>query len=196
MPQPARIPTLEKRYAYALGQYEAAARPREMVMGLKALAHEHSRVVARQQKYTAIMEHLATAIRRIDPTWTAGHIKPISATERKRSGGLISRAAFAVVRKAKGPMTAAEIAARVAADLELDTSDRRAMGKLATTIYLTLCKKSLEGVVMRLDTEPYQFELIPLPERRLSASARTLSTRSKPDRRLPPPRASETADRC
>lgn len=193
----APLSTLEKRYARALGGYETAAHGRETIVGSKALAASAARVVERQRRYMTIMEDTARTIhQRYQPDWTAGHIKPIVFREGKKAPGQVSRLAYGVLRKAQCPMTTAEIAKIVAVELEADASDQRVMAKLAAAIQGTFQNRTQDGMIVRLDEKPIRWALVPMPERKLSAAARTLAIRERPSDAQPLPRPSETADRC
>ena len=197
MPRPAELPTLERRYALALGHYETAAHGKETIIGLKALSDSNAKVAARQSKYRAIMEDIARQIHdRYDPSWTAGHIKPIRASKNQTGGGLISRLAYAAMRKSGIPMTTAEIADVVAVELEVDASNSRVMKKLNVTIHNTFNARLKDGMLLRLDETPVTWAIIPMPERRASAAARILSTRAIQADALPPPKPYGTAGRC
>jgi hypothetical protein len=193
----APLSTLEMRYARAQGNYETAAHGRETIVGSKALAASAARVAEVQRRCMIIMEDTARTIRqRYDPDWTAGHIKPIYFRQGKKPSGQVSRLAYAVMRKAPRPMTTSEIAKNVAVELEVDTSDQREMTRLVSAVHSTFQNRIQDGMIVRLDENPIRWALVPMPERKLSAAARTLAIREKQSAALPPPRPFETADRC
>lgn len=193
----APIETLERRYARALGGYETAAQVQEVIVGRKALEMSAARVVERRKRYLEVMEQTAAKIReRYAPDWTAGHIKPIYFRQGKKPTGQISRLAYATLRTADRPMSSSEIARMVAAQIEVDPADHRAVAKITRTIQTTFQKRVSEGMIVRHEGPPMRWTRVPVSERQLSAAARSLSIRATPGGALPPPRPFETADRC
>lgn len=197
MTHKAPIETLERRYARALGNYETIAQGREVIVGRKALEASAARIEEMRRRYMAVMEDAAEKIRqRYQPDWTAGHIKPIYARQGKRPSGQISRLAYSTLRAADRPLSSSEIAKIVAVQIEVDPADHRAISKITATIQNTFQKRVHEGMILRHDGPPMRWSRVPVPERRLSAAARSLSTRSTQGGALPPPRPFEIADHC
>lgn len=197
MPLTASLESLERRYARALGNYETAAQAREVIVGRKAREVSAAHVEERRSRYLQVMEETAARIRkRYVPDWTAGHIKPIYYRQGTKPTGQIARLAYATLRKSDRPMSSSEIARIVAVGIEVDPADHRAVAKITRAIQTTFQKRVSEGMVLRHDGPPMRWTRVPVPERPLSAAARTLSTREIPGGALPPPRPFGTADRC
>jgi hypothetical protein len=67
---------VERKYALALGRYDAAEHATEVIGGVKALAEADLRIRAEKKKLKAEMERIAASIRSVcDPEWTPGQLK-------------------------------------------------------------------------------------------------------------------------
>ena len=130
---------LERQYAIALGKYQTAELATETIVGLAALEEADRRITAEKKILREKMERIASSIRhQVDPGWQPGHIRPKHLKRTYKPQGSISKAAYKVLRNAKGPLKVHEIAHQVASGLGVDNDDSQQIDRLAAAIYNAL----------------------------------------------------------
>jgi hypothetical protein len=119
------IKTLTTKYAKLLGEHEFADRMTEDAIGLEAIIEATNRCDARKKDIEQKLAAVETVIWMFDAEWDPARVRPNYPRKRYAKPGAISRAAYAVLRDAKIPMTSRRIARVVAARLGYEKLEER-----------------------------------------------------------------------
>lgn len=155
---------LERDYRLALGEYERAETPTEVILNLKALDEADRRIQVRKNDLKKKMDSLAYLLRRqVDPLWTPYHLKPLHPRKTRRKGS-IAKAAYQALRRASEPMKTREISREIAGLLEVDVSDARALNQLDNAVRTSMKERVKDGAVEELEGRPTQWQVLSRPK--------------------------------
>ena len=118
------INALNRRYGLIKGRYETIEQECELVTGVAALTELQDRIESEKVLMKRAMDAIETLARYVDPEWSSGRIKAIPPRRRDSSTGKITRAAAAILRKAKRPMSVRELAKATCISHGLDLEER------------------------------------------------------------------------
>lgn len=139
---------MERQYALALGQYETAEQAIETIVGLKALEAADAKITAKKRALREKMDRISLQIRlQCDPEWDPGTVRPIVQRSKHDARGDISKAAYKVLKQAKEPMKARELARAAMPLLGITNPDEKETARVSTAIHLSMQRRLKEGLV-------------------------------------------------
>ncbi len=151
---------LVKKYAKLLGEYEFAERMTEDAVGLDAIIEATNRCDVRKKEITEMLSAIETVIWMFDEDWDPAAVRPNYPRKKHLKPGTISRAAYAVLREAKSPMTSREVAHVVADRLGYGKPEEREMARIDLAIYNVFMKRVGTAIAI-VDRDPTRWALIP-----------------------------------
>lgn len=155
------VKTLTTKYAKLLGELEFADRSiMDTGAGLAAFDEAIYQVAREKKEIEEKIAAIETVIWMYDENWDPSAIRPNFPRKRHLKPGTISRAAYAILRDAKIPMTTREIARVVAARLGYTNVEERDIARIETAIHRTLSLK-LGVTIQIVQKDPIRWQLIP-----------------------------------
>lgn len=145
------INALNRRYALIRGRYETIEQEAEFVTGVAALIEAQDRIDSERALMRRVMGAIEIVARDIDPSWSAGQVRPIYPKRRDSHSGEIMRTGRSVLRKAKRPMTVREIAKAVAVVRGIEQTEAE-IGRLDRVLHTGLSKRL--GQEIRMEPGP------------------------------------------
>lgn len=175
MPGSHVVSLLTKQYARLLGELEFADRSiMDTGAGLAAFDEAIYAVAALKKEIGEKLAAIEVVIWMYDENWDPSAIRPNFPRQRHLKPGAISRAAYAILRDAKIPMTTREIARVAAARLGYANADEREITRIEGAVYGALDKKV--GVTLEIvQREPIRWQLIPRDQVRSRTKARQIA---------------------
>ncbi len=150
----------ERSYRLALGEYERAEEPTEVIVGLKALAEADQSIQARRRVLRERMVHLDHLLRSlVDPEWTPHHLTPLHPRKTRRKGS-IAKAAYQALRRSSEPMTTREISKTIGGALQIDTKDQRAVNQLDNAVRTSMKERVGDGAVLEIEGRPTRWQML------------------------------------
>ena len=134
------------------GEFEVAEQEIEHVHGLDEIIVSTQRIDRRKQELEKDMASLEAVIWMFDPKWDPSVVDPLYPRRVHQKPGIISRAAFRVLRRATEPMTTREIVRAVCSELDKRDVDEPEAARLDSAIVGTLMSKV--GETIRLHSGP------------------------------------------
>lgn len=184
MVKPRILAALEREYARLLGEHETAELAIEPVVGLAAIAEADRQISERKAALRVKMDRISLQIRvEFDAMWTPHHITPRPPRFRRRSG--LSRAAYKVLKSAREPCTANELAKAIAPLHGIRAADNRAIAKLANAISVSFRLLLAENLIVSDGGRPIRWSAHvhawrPAPAPSCAASAPLVRVSSRP----------------
>lgn len=147
---------LEREYARLKGEYEAAERAIESIVGLAAINAADREITARKAALQIKMDQIAEKIRtKIDVMWTHYHLRPQKPRVQHRFGQ--TKAAYKALKIAKAPRTAYELAREIAPQYGIRPTDNRMIAKLASAITTSFKQLLVDGQIASDEGKPIRW---------------------------------------
>lgn len=173
------VKTLTTKYAKLLGEYEFAERTVEDAVGLDAIIEATNRCDARKAEIVEKLEAIETVIWMFDEGWDPAIVRPNYPRKKHLKPGAISRAAYAILRDAKFPMTSREIARVVAERLGYGKLEEREMARIDNAIFNAMSDRTGK-MTMIVSRDPTRWALIPRDQVQTRSQSRISAASAAP----------------
>ena len=154
------ISMLSKKYAKLLGEFEFAERAVEDAIGLDAIIEATNRCDANKKEISEKLAAIETVIWLFDANWDPAAVRPNYPRRTVSNPGKMAKAAYAVLRDAKVPMTSREVARVVAVRLGYEKIEEAEMKRIDLDIYNVFTKRA-GTTLMIASRSPIRWALIP-----------------------------------
>jgi hypothetical protein len=172
------ISKLTRTYALLMGEYEVIEREIEYVSGVRDMLREINRIEREKRVMLKQLDHIAATAKLIDPKWERERVRPVYPRKTDKHTGVISTAAYKVLREAGEPLRARQIARRAAEKLGMEPCERE-LKRLDVAIRAALNSK-IGRTVLLVSEKPMTWALMPRDKVR-SAGPASATKRGRPD---------------
>ncbi len=163
MPKPHEFTRLEKQFARLLGQRIVASQPEEGLFGLKAITEAGERALQEVREIDAKLDATERQIWHLyDALWDRRNVQPIMPAKRDRKYS-IAHHTYTAIKKAGEPLTARQVAHRVADALGMESPTDQDLKRLEVGVSRIFRDREKERLMTRIEGKPLRWEYVRRP---------------------------------